>query len=165
MIYDFDDKFINLLLSTIYIHSYHYLRQQKSIVIKNSIRYLEKLALNLETSKINFINISGSRCYQSSTLQGFVHILYPIAIRNIIININQNRYKGIDNIDKFKNTNEYNDMIIDILKDLNDIIEKGKQKAYEADKLFNKFPPKIEFKILEIKLIVINYILIYKTVL
>ena len=36
-------------------------------------------------------------------------------------------------------------MIIDILKDLNDIIEKGEQKAYEADKLFNKFPPKIEF--------------------
>ena len=161
MIYDFDEKFKNLLLSTNYIHSYLYLRHWKSIEIKlsstikksemeikqkeNSIKYLEKLSFNLETSKINFINISGSSCYQSSTLQGFVHIIYPIAIRNIIFNINQNRYKGIDNIDKFKNNNEFNDMIIDILKDLNNRIEKGEQKAYKADKLFNKFPPKIEF--------------------
>lgn len=108
--------------------------------------YLEKFANNLEKSKINFINIGGSSCYQSSTLQGFIHIIFPIAIRNIISKINQTQYKNLDNIDKLKNNNTFNDMIIDILKDINNLIEKGEGSAgYKADKLFDKFPPKTEF--------------------
>ena len=37
---------------------------------------------NLEESKINFQNIIGSSCYLSSTLQGFVHFIFPTAIKN-----------------------------------------------------------------------------------
>ena len=111
-----------------------------------STNYLEKFANNLEKSKINFINIRGSSCYQSATLQGFVHIIFPIAIRNIISNINQSQFKNLDNIDKLKNNNIFNDMIIDILKEINNLQEKGEgSSGYKADKLFDKFPPKTEF--------------------
>lgn len=188
MVYDFDFKFKNILISFNYYDSYLYLRQSTTIIERlksnnakisisnnnnkinkmnkiNNIKieksensqsyvdlkfkntnYLEKFANNLEKSKINFINIGGSSCYQSSTLQGFIHIIFPIAIRNIISKINQTQYKNLDNIDKLKNNNTFNDMIIDILKDINNLIEKGEGSAgYKADKLFDKFPPKTEF--------------------
>ena len=113
---------------------------------KHSVNYLEKFANNLENSKINFINIGGSSCYQSSTLQGFVHIIFPTAIRNIISNINQSRYKSIDNIDRLKNNNQFNDMVIDILKDINNLHDKGEgSNGYKANDLFSKYPPKKEF--------------------
>ena len=110
------------------------------------IQYWEDFAKNLENSKINFRNIDSSSCYQSSTLQGFVHIIFPTAFRNMISNTNQYRYKNINNIDKLKNNNEYNNIIIDILKDINTLQKNGEgQYGYEAKKLFNKFPPKEEF--------------------
>ena len=67
---------------------------------KKSIMFLEKFAKNLENSKINFKNIRSSSCYQSSTFQGFVHVIYPTVITNIISNIKQNKYKTINNIDE-----------------------------------------------------------------
>ena len=155
-IYDFDFKFKNILTSFKYNDSFLYLREctiiierlksNKEEINRKIINYFEKLAINLEKSKINFINIEGSSCYQSSVLQGFIHIIFPIAIRNIISNIDQNKYKDIDNIDKLKNNNLFNDMIIDILKDINNLIEKGEgSTGYLADKLFKQFPPKKEF--------------------
>ena len=113
---------------------------------KNSVNYLEKFANNLENSKINFVNIGGSSCYQSSTLQGFVHTIFPTAIRNIISNINQSRYKSIDSIGKLKNNNQFNDMVLDILKDINNLHDKGEgSSGYKASDLFSKYPPKREF--------------------
>ena len=113
---------------------------------KKSIMFLEKFAKNLENSKINFINIGGSSCYQSSTFQGFVHVIYPTAIKNIISNIEQNKYKTINNIDELKNDNEFNRMFIDILKDINNLQEKGEgSNGYLAKDIFNKYPPKLEF--------------------
>ena len=121
------------------------MKSNKEEINRKIINYFEKLAINLEKSKINFINIEGSSCYQSSVLQGFIHIIFPIAIRNIISNIDQNKYKDIDNIDKLKNNNIFNDMIIDILKDINNLTEKGEgSTGYLADKLFKQFPPKKE---------------------
>ena len=155
MIYDFDSRFTNLLSAFNYTESFLYLRQSTTIIegikskyqiIQNRVNYFEKIACNLELSKINFINISGSSCYQSSTLQGFVHVIYPIAIRNIISNINNYRYKNINNIEQLKNNYEYNDINIDIIKDINNLQEKGEgSHGYKADKLFSKFPPKNEF--------------------
>ena len=64
----------------------------------------------------------------------------------MISNTNQYRYKNINNIDKLKNNNEYNNIIIDILKDINSLHKNGEgQYGYEANKLFSKFPPKEEF--------------------
>ena len=156
-IYDFDYKFKNILISFKYFDSFLYLKECTNIIDRlksnneeikiKTINYFEKLANNLEKSKINFINKDGSRCYQSSTLQGFIHVIFPIAIRNIILNIDQTRYKDIDNIDKLKNNNIFNNMIIDILKEINNLIEKGEgSTGYLADELFEKFPPKKEKK-------------------
>ena len=43
----------------------------------------DKLIENLEECEINFKNIACESCYQSSTLQGFVHIILPISFKNI----------------------------------------------------------------------------------
>ena len=94
LIYDFDLKFKNLLKSFDYSAAFLNLRESKTIledlkskyqIIQKRINYFEKIASNLELSKINFININGSSCYQSSTLQCFVHVVFPIAFRNIIL--------------------------------------------------------------------------------
>ena len=147
-LYDFDYRFKNILTKFNYLDSYLYLRQSTTIIEKlkytniDITNFLEKLAYNLEHSIINFINYEGSSCYQSSTLQGFVHIIFPEAIRNMI---RKNSYKNLDNIDKFKNNYIFNDMIIDILKDINNLHEKSEgSNGYLADKLYQKFPPKIE---------------------
>ena len=151
-IYDFDINFKNILTSFNYTESFLYLRDSITIIEnlklndQNRIFYFEKIVSNLELSKINFININGSSCYQSSILQGFIHVVFPIAIRNIILNIKNKRYKNIYNIDQLKNYNEYNNMLIDIIKDINNLQEKGEgATGYKADKLFSKFPPKKEF--------------------
>ena len=79
----------------------------------------EKVLNNLEEAKINFININSSSCYQSSTLQGFVHLIYPLAIRNLNKERDKKGQTKIKNLDELKNNNQFNDMIIDILKGIN----------------------------------------------
>ena len=107
--------------------------------------FLQKFANNLEKSIINLINIRCSSCYQSSTFQGFVHIIYPTAIKNIISNIEQNKYKIINNIDELKNDNEFNRMFIDILKDINNLQEKGEgSNGYSAKDIFDKYQPRLD---------------------
>ena len=119
----------------------------------------EKVLNNLEEAKINFININSSSCYQSSTLQGFVHLIYPLAIRNLNKERDKKGQTKIKNLDELKNNNQFNDMIIDILKEINNKEEYKKKnpnnninnlftqqnyyfdKRFKADKLFDKYPP------------------------
>ena len=102
---------------------------------------------NLEESKINFINIDGASCYQSSTLQGFVHVIYPIAIKKSNKERERKGENKIINLDELKNDNILNNIIIDILKEINNkenqkrtYNNKG-DKRFRASDLFNKFPP------------------------
>lgn len=115
--------------------------------INTKLNLLDKILINLMESKINFINIEGANCYQSSTFQGFVHLIYPKAIQklnekkiNIGESINQN-------LDEFKNNTKFNDMIIDILKEINNLENErknnsnNKTKSFLANKIFKEFPP------------------------
>ena len=102
---------------------------------------------NLEESKINFENIKSSSCYLSSTLQGFVHFIFPTAIKNYNKNSKKNNLKTIDNFDQLKNNNKFNDMIIDILKEISELQEnsnssnKGAPQKCTPSKLFESYPP------------------------
>jgi hypothetical protein len=111
---------------------------------------LENALINLEESKINLINIGGSSCYQSSTLQGFIHLIYPKAIRKL----NEEKIKKGESIiqclGELKNYIKFNDMVIDILKDIinkenerknNSSNNNNNNKNYRADKIFEEFPP------------------------
>ena len=84
----------------------------------NLMKKSDKLIKDLEESEINFINIAGSSCYQSCTLQGFVHIIFPLTIKNI----NKERKKlgksEVTNLDELKNDNIFNNTVIDILKEI-----------------------------------------------
>ena len=99
---------------------------EQEIIRKDDL--FEKVLNNLEESKINFINIGGSSCYQSSTLQGFVHLIYPLAIRNLNKEKDKKGQTKIKNLDELKNNNQFNDMIIDILKEINNKEEYKKKR-------------------------------------
>ena len=75
---------------------------------------------DLEESKINFINISGQSCYQSAYLQGFIHIVIPIAIKYLINKRKNKNLANFINLDQLKNNNEFNNAIIDIMKEVVD---------------------------------------------
>ena len=111
---------------------------------------LENALINLEESKINFNNIDYSSCYQSSTLQGFIHLIYPKAIRKL----NEEKIKKGESIiqclGELKNYIKFNDMVIDILKDIinkenerknNSSNNNNNNKNYRAGKIFKEFPP------------------------
>ena len=126
------------------------LSSNDSFLSFNLMKKSDKLIKDLEESEINFINIYGSSCYQSCTLQGFVHIIFPLAIKNI----NKERKKlgksEVTNLDELKNDNIFNNTVIDILKEITYIQGcgnggKGKNgnKRYEAKKLFDIAPPVI----------------------
>ena len=55
------------------------LSSNDSFLSFNLFKKSDKLIKDLEESEINFINIYGASCYQSCTLQGFVHIIFPLA--------------------------------------------------------------------------------------
>ena len=117
---------------------------EQEIIRKDDL--FEKVLNNLEESKINFKNIDGSSCYQSSTLQGFVHLIYPLAIRNLNKEKDKKGQTKIKNLDELKNNNQFNDMIIDILKEINNKERTKKitfypDNRFKADKLFDKYPP------------------------
>ena len=140
-----------------------------SVNIDKSIDPLDKILKNLENSKINFVNIGYSSCYQSSTLQGFVHVIFPKAIRNYNKKRKQNNLNQFDNLDKFKNNNEFNNLVVDILKGINDIQENGnknEQKGFKHQNYSKNIHLKKEvMKAQETSLIVIYYMTIYKVTL
>ena len=124
---------------------------EKELPDKNShlifflLKKSEKLIKDLEESEINFININGSSCYQSCTLQGFVHIFFPLAIKNL----NKEREKigkeKVKDLDELKNDNIFNNTVIDTLKEVifiqgcgNGGKNKNGNKCYEARKLFDE---------------------------
>jgi len=126
------------------------LSSNDSFLSFNLIKKSDKLIKDLEESEINFINIYGQSCYQSCTLQGFVHIIFPLAIKNINkerIKLGKNQVKDLDEL---KNDNIFNNTVIDILKEIAYIQgcgNGGKSKngniRYQAKKLFEIAPPKI----------------------
>jgi hypothetical protein len=94
------------------------LSSNDSFLSFNLFKKSDKLIKDLEESEINFININGSSCYQSCTLQGFVHIFFPLAIKNLNkerIKLGQNQVKDLDEL---KNDNIFNNTVIDILKEI-----------------------------------------------
>ena len=99
----------------------------------------DKLIKDLEESEINFINIDGSSCAESSFLQGMVHVVFPEAIRYI----NQEREKNfkpkVKDLNELKNNSNFNNVIIDVLKEISFIqgcgnggIGKDGNKCYQA---------------------------------
>ena len=72
-----------------------------SYISFNLLKISDKLIKDLEESEINFINIKGSSCYQSCTLQGFVHIIFPFALKNLNkerLKINKEPVKNLDEL-------------------------------------------------------------------
>ena len=119
-----------------------------SYISFNLIKKSDKLLKDLEESEINFINIAGASCYQSCVLQGFVHIIFPLAIKNL----NKERIKigkePVKALDELKNYNEFNNTVIDVLKEIVYIYgcghggkSKNGTKGYMAKKLFEIAPP------------------------
>ena len=112
-----------------------------------NMNLLENILINLEESKINFKNIRCSSCYQSSTFQGFVHLLYPKAIRKLKEETSKKGKLMIQCLDELKNNILFNDLIIDILKEINNKENERKynsnnnNKNYEANEIFKNFPP------------------------
>ena len=112
-----------------------------------NMNLLENILINLEESKINFKNNDGSRCYQSSTFIGFIHLLYPKAIRKLNEETSKKGKLMIKCLDELKNNILFNDMIIDILKEINNKENERKynsnnnNKNYEANEIFKNFPP------------------------
>ena len=112
-----------------------------------NMNLLENILINLEESKINFKNKDGSRCYQSSTFIGFIHLLYPKAIRKLNEETSKKGKLMIKCLDELKNNILFNDMMIDILKEINNKENERKynlnnnDKNYEANEMIKKFPP------------------------
>ena len=121
---------------------------QNSYIGFNLLYKSDKLIKDLEESEINFQNYAGLSCYQSASLQGFIHILFPLAIRNV----NREREKlgkeKVKDLDELKNNSLFNNTIIDTIKEVlyiqgcgNGGIDKNGKKRYQAKKLFEIAPP------------------------
>ena len=124
------------------------LTDQNSYIGFNLLNKSDKLIKDLEESEINFENYSGLSCYQSASLQGFIHILFPLAIRNV----NKEREKigkqKVKDLDELKNNSNFNNTIIDTIKEIlyiqgcgNGGVNKNGNKRYQAKKLFEIAPP------------------------
>ena len=122
--------------------------EQNSILSFNLLKKGEKLIKDLEECEINFINIDGRSCYQSATMQGFIHILFPMAIKFV----NQKRqlkgYENVKNLDELKNSSIFNNTVIDTIKNILNIqqcgsggVDKNGMKRFSANKLFEIAPP------------------------
>ena len=122
--------------------------EQNSILSFNLLKKEEKLIKDLEECEINFINIDGRSCYQSATMQGFIHILFPMAIKYV----NQKRqlkgYEKVKSLDELKNNSIFNNTVIDTIKSILNIqqsgsggVDKNGLKRFSANKLFEIAPP------------------------
>ena len=119
------------------------LSNKKSHLTFKLLHISDKLIKDLEESEINFINIGGESCYQSSTLQGFVHFLFPLAIKNINIERQKRKLEKVLDLDELKNNDIFNNTVIDTLKGIIKIqgcgkggVDENGQKSYLASKLF-----------------------------
>ena len=117
--------------------------EQNSPLIFYLMKKSEKLIKDLEECEINFINIAGQSCYQSATLQGFVHIIFPMAIKYINNKRQAKGYEKVENLDELKNDSLFNNTVIETIKGLLDIqkcgsggVDKNGIKRYEASELF-----------------------------
>ena len=125
------------------------LQNNQNIKISFSLmRKSDKLIKDLEECEINFKNIACESCYQSSTLQGFVHIIIPISIKNINRLREEKGFRKVENLDELKNDNIFNNTLIDTIKGLLDIqksgsggIDKNGNIYFEAHLLFKISPP------------------------
>ena len=92
--------------------------EQNSLLSFKLLNKGEKLIKDQEESEINFINICGRSCYQSEKMQGFIHILFPMAIKYV----NQKRqlkgYENMKNLDELKNNSILNNTVIDTIKNI-----------------------------------------------
>ena len=68
----------------------------------------DKLIKDLIECEINYKNIDYKSCYQSSTLQGFVHIILPISIKNINRLREEKGLGKIEDLDELKNDSIFN---------------------------------------------------------
>ena len=68
----------------------------------------DKLIKDLIECEINYKNIDGQSCYQSSTLQGFVHIILPISIKNINRLREEKGLGKVEDLDELKNDSIFN---------------------------------------------------------
>jgi len=121
---------------------------QNTILSFYLMKKSDKLIKDLEESEINFVNIAGRSCYQSATIQGFIHILFPIAIKNINYYRQKKGYKKIENLDELKNNSEFNNTVIDTIEGIlkiqkcgNGGFDKNGNKCFRASKLFDIAPP------------------------
>ena len=119
-------------------------RKKQEVKEMNQEDMSNKLIKDLEESKINFINIGGQSCYQSSYLQGFIHVLLPLAIKRL----NEKREIKITNLDELKNDNEFNNAFLDTTKEVIHIQRSGgKDKngnmRVKAEKIYNLEKKKI----------------------
>ena len=117
-------------------------KEPKSHLKFNLLTKSQILIKRLEDSEINFINIGNSSCHQASTLQGFVHVIFPIAIRNA--NKIREKYglKKVENLDELKNDNEYNNLIIDVLKEVSFLQENGEKNGNKRCNVLKLFKAK-----------------------
>lgn len=114
----------------------------------NLISKSEKLIKDLEESEINFKNYKSLSCYQSATLQGFIHVIFPLAIKNLNKEREKNGQEKLKSLDELKNFDIFNDTVIDTIKEIlfiqgcgNGGINKDGEKRYQASKLFEVAPP------------------------
>jgi len=84
----------------------------------NLISKSEKLIKDLEESEINFKNYKGLSCYQSATLQGFIHVIFPLAIKNLNKEREKNGQEKLKSLDELKNFDIFNDTVIDTIKEI-----------------------------------------------
>ena len=103
------------------------------------LRAEDKLIKDLEESEINFINIDLSSCAESTFLQGMVHIIFPEAIRYLNKEREKNLQPKVKDLDELKNNSNFNNVIIEILKEISYIqgcgnggIGKDGKKRYKA---------------------------------
>ena len=109
----------------------------------------EKLIKDLEESEINFQNYALSSCYQSATLQGFIHVIFPLAIKNLNKEREKNGKEKVKSLDELRNNNTFNNTVIDTIKEIlyiqgcgNGGLYKDGKKTYQAKELFELYKPK-----------------------
>ena len=81
-------------------------------------------------------------------MQGFVHILFPLAIKYVNDHRQKKGYRKVENLDELKNNSIFNNTVIDTIKGLIDIqkcgnggIDKNGNKRFRAQKLFEIATP------------------------
>lgn len=118
------------------------IRNQNPIIDLKEKNESDKLIEQLEESKINFINIGGQSCYQSSYLQGFVHIVIPAAIKHENKKREKQNKEKVKTLDELKNMNDFNNAVLYTIKEVVNIQRNGGKdqegnKRVKAENIYN----------------------------